>query len=274
MPSHEDNELVEERWIETEDSGDEEPCLDLFADPDPYDTFHFTFDAKKQASQDEGTNQINITLQGMKQENGQTIHSTGLTLWRASPILCDFLSSNHERYCKNKMVLELGAGLGLCGILSHRLGAKRVILTDGDTDSLAQMRSNVDSNLGDEKSTQNSDDDDNVPILKPSTYQLPCCQLRWGKNIEKFKQKWTIFEGIKYPGFDVILGSDIIYVEEILDPLFTTVINLLAPSPDACFLLSYARRNVNIDLVFECAKRHNLKWTEPGENEGVYIFHR
>ena len=90
------------RWIESEglSGNDESDDLvgDLFADPDPIDTFHFDFNSGK----------IHITLQGHKAENGQTLHSTGLTLWRASPLLCEYMVS--EQDCiRERTVLEVGS---------------------------------------------------------------------------------------------------------------------------------------------------------------------
>jgi 16S rRNA G966 N2-methylase RsmD len=226
--------MEDERWIEAEyvsttgdQSYDEEPDVgDLFADPDPYDTFVHEFGPHK------------IELRGFKEENGQTIPSTGLTLWRAAPLLCDFLHQNTE-LVEGKRVLELGAGLGLCGIFAEKLAAAEVFLTDGDTDTLAQLRENVESN---------------------GCSKTICPQLRWGHRIAEFVSL--------HGQFDVILAADIIYVEEIIEPLFDTVVALMKEK----FLLSYARRNVKIDLVLECAERHSLKWTQPTEAEGVYVF--
>eukprot|EP00957_Ditylum_brightwellii_P105294 8026843-Ditylum_brightwellii.AAC.1 len=102
-------------------------------------------------------------------------------------------------------------------------------------------------------------------------------------------------------GLDVIMGSDIIYTEEVLEPLFDTVVQLMMISssnkeedgekelsPSSLFLLAYTRRNVSIDLVLECAKRHNLSWIlesspslfgkkkkkeeEESKKEGVFVF--
>jgi len=282
--------IREERWIEMEadaiDDDDNEPKIqDLFADPDPYDTFRFNFrpalttkdaptddDARAQEVDggEEVAEEIAITLEGIKAENGQLLNSTGLTLWKASSLLCDFLCAN-PLLVRGRRVVELGAGLGLCGILAHRLGAVGTVMTDGDTDALENMRKNVDFNLR------------QVGVVADgaasSADLLPCAQLRWGRHVEAFKKRWTEDtadggdEGCD--GFDVIMGSDIIYAEDILEPLFDTVMELLSSSPKSIFLLAYARRNVKIDLVFECSERHGLSWVEPeGAEEGVFIFSR
>lgn len=228
-------EMMEDvRWIETEcDSGtvddddDDEPDVgDLFADPDPYDTFEHEVCGHK------------ILLHGHKAENGQTIPSTGLTLWRAAPLLCDFMQQNAS-LIEDQRVLELGAGLGLCGITAELLGAREVCMTDGDTDTLAQLRENVKAN---------------------GCTKITCPQLRWGHRVAEF---------VEHHGkFDIIIAADIIYVEDILEPLFDTVVALMGHT----FLLSYARRNVKIDLVMECADRHHLSWTQPSGDDGVYVF--
>eukprot|EP00978_Attheya_sp_CCMP212_P007268 scaffold16926_cov59-Attheya_sp.AAC.2 len=252
----------EEQWIEADGNGNvaeqEEDILgSLFADPDPTDVFFFEF----------GSN-IKIPLRGIKAENGQTLHSTGLTLWRASHLLCNYLVSHTKEIVENKTILELGAGLGLCGILAHKLGTRSVVLTDGDTDTLAEMRHNVLINTN--QTTEKQDGS------KIST--ITCRQLRWGRNVDTFfeqqKQVQTAINE-RWNGYDIIMGSDIIYVEEIIEPLFQTVVTLLGK--DGKFLLAYARRNVSIDLVFACAQRHDLTWTVncPDNNgEGIFIFER
>ena len=89
----------EESWIEEDDYPE---FKDLFADPDPMTSFTFTFPRP-------GGESITITLRGVKAENGQTLKSTGLTIWRASPLLCNFLAANPNTV-RAKTVLELGAG--------------------------------------------------------------------------------------------------------------------------------------------------------------------
>jgi hypothetical protein len=71
-------------------------------------------------------------------------------------------------------------------------------------------------------------------------------------------------------GFHLLLGSDIIYVEEILDPFFQSVDLLLADN--GAFWLAHARRNVKIDLVSETAGRYGFEM--PDDTEGVFVFRR
>ncbi|KAI2494226.1 lysine methyltransferase [Fragilaria crotonensis] len=143
------------------------------------------------------------------------------------PFMCDFMQQNVS-LIEGQRVLELGAGLGLCGITAELLGAGEVCMTDGDTDTLAQLRENVKAN---------------------GCTKITCPQLRWGHRVAEF---------VEHHGkFDIIIAADIIYVENILEPLFDTAVALMGHT----FLLSYARRNVKIDLVMECADRHHLSWT-------------
>mmetsp|Transcript_5561 Transcript_5561/g.8124 ORF Transcript_5561/g.8124 Transcript_5561/m.8124 type:complete len:265 (+) Transcript_5561:95-889(+) len=247
------NDKEEETWIEANwlcsEGGKEQDeneegldVFDLFSDPDPYDTFRFTF----------GSN-IALNLKGIKQENGQTLKSTGLTLWRASPALCEYMVPNAEPM-KGKKVLELGAGLGLCGLLAYFLGARQVVLTDGDTDVLANMRDNVASNTLNEHKSENT---------------ISCHQLRWGKSNHDTEVLATHFGK-----FDIILASDVIYMEEAIEPLFDTIMELLTMKKNGMVWLSYARRNVGIDAVLSCAQRHGLQWTTPEGTEGVFVLQR
>lgn len=251
-----DGEYIETTWVEMKDDEECDNFNGMFAEPCPMETFIHTFGS------------IEITLIGQHAENGQMLDSTGLTLWRAAPLLCDFLVENAADIVVGKTVLELGAGLGLCGILAGALGAKRVVITDGDSESLEGMRVNVDKNKG---------------ILLPGV--VDCKQLRWGMALSAFSrhcQKTAVntddgnvtpLAGSSQYRFDTIIGSDIIYTEGILDPLFTTV-NALLALRGGKFVLAYARRNVKIDLVFETATRHGFEWTSIDTSEGCFVFTR
>lgn len=352
----------ETRWIETEslqngsitaaaendyDEDGEQPyaALDsLFADPDPFETFTYHWTLKSQhdkGSNDEDSDpsnnheaddddtcnkhrEIRLSVTGHKAENGQTLHSTGLTVWRAAGILADWLVEQHRDHntddtddddntgndavlavlghgCSNKKtVLELGAGLGIPGMVCHKLGrAAVVILTDGDTDALANLRENVARNCC-TTATSTSTDNPTVPANATAATSMTnaniitCQQLVWGNkdHIQAVRESLSLLRASDSNrrsantaatadrGFDVILGSDIIYVNHVVDPLFDTVRQLLRCGDDGdddddgggVFLLAFARRNVSMDWVLDIAKRQGFVWETPETPEGVYIF--
>jgi predicted nicotinamide N-methyase len=354
---------TETRWIEAEslhldnsrqlsknnDDGDDNDdddeaaahatLTDLFADPDPYETFTYQWninvDTKSLHSSTavvEGSSishsqlpqpppppsmtTIDISVTGHKAENGQTLHSTGLTVWRASQILADWLvqsvtssaTATAPNRCSSPLarahpslsslaqcsVLELGAGLGVPGLVCHWLGAPIVVWTDGDTDTLANLRDNVDRNARQDATTDidtNHDVDDDTATRTRQIPHVSCRQLVWG-NSEQINNVLHCLRSVvvgdttadieslpdgessnndcpRY--FDVILGSDIIYVEHVIEPLFDTVAQLL-DKRRGVFLLAYCRRNVSISLVLSAAQQRGMVWHEPDAPDGVYQF--
>lgn len=260
MIKEEEGEYEETAWIEMREDEDDEGdlnCGGMFDDPDPLDVFEHEFCLNGGT---ESESRIAIAVEGYKAENGQQLNSTGLTLWRAAPLLCEFLTQNVNKYISGKYVLELGAGLGLCGILAGSLGAASVYMTDGDSDSLSRMRQNVARNK---------------QIITKGCGTIHCKQLRWGRHLTEFKKHCAL--PTPNGKFDVIMGSDIIYTQDILDPLFKTVDFLLKDNSNdvnGFFLLAYARRNVKIDYVFETAEKYGFQWTMPDHCEGCFIFSR
>lgn len=139
----------------------------------------------------------------------------------------------------------MGAGLGLCGILASRLEPQYLVLTDGDSDTLANLRHNVNANS----------DTHNVIVV---------AQLIWGEDLEKFRNL--------HGQFSVILGADIIYVPELLGRLWQTVDTLLTDS--GTFVLAYTRRNVSMDLVIQHATASGFQATSNSNDEKVFVFRR
>lgn len=195
-----------------------------------------------------------VQLRGFKLDSDETSRSTGVTLWQASPRLSDYLQSHPESCIRDKSVLELGAGLGLCGITAHCLGAKTVVMTDGDTQTLHQMRENVKLNCV-----------ENYVVSEPHSHSIISCkQLIWGSpHMEQFR--------VQHGQFDTIIGTDIIYSQDSVQPLFDTVAYLL-DKPAGQFVLSrYSKwNNVTDEVVIEAAKLRGLECTHP--SDGIFVF--
>eukprot|EP00986_Skeletonema_menzelii_P004113 scaffold1366_cov155-Skeletonema_menzelii.AAC.21 len=290
---------------DNDDDGDESSddgqsfLMDPFADPDPFQMFHFDFDLSctnnkngEEIDQADDTidgkaepnKTISLQIRGYKTDAEQVWQSTGLTLWRASHYLCEY-QVEHPELFSNKRVLELGAGLGLNGILAWRLSCcgaggtddgtqeksdverisdeytSEVCITDGDIDALVHLRDNVERN----RPLTDSDD------ITTSTSKVSCHQLIWGdESSQKFLQH--IAHNQKY---NVLLASDIIYSPVIVEPLWETVQTLLEKK-DGVFVMAFARRKVpvSIDLVLETAVEKGFRYELVKENleDGIWVY--
>lgn len=116
-------------------------------------------------------------------------------VWDAAVVLAEYLETN-PHMVKDKKILELGAGTGLAGMVAAHLGATTTI-TDRET-ALKYLVDNVRTNFQQDKQSQ--------PKIKA---------LDWGKDLQKFK-----------PEYDLIIGADIIYIEDTFDDLLKTLIHL------------------------------------------------
>lgn len=172
---------------------------------------------------------VDFKVKGLKQELGQTLSSTGLTIWRAAEHLCQFIIDNPDRF-NDKTVCELGAGLGLNSIMIEKCcTCSELVSTDGCEDTVRLL---IDNKI------------DNECFFSTSF-------LWWGEH-EDFLSE--------YPnGFDVLVAADVIYEDEQIEPLLSTVNDLLRDSGE--FILAFCRRNVPIDKVLAMAEeRYGMQW--------------
>lgn len=259
----------DEEWIESptgwgpkddrSDIGDDGDLPDLFASDDAEEWY--TYRLRVDGTTTAATSRT-VRLRGYKLDSEETYRSTGVTLWQAAPRLAEYLET-HPDACVGRSVLELGAGLGLCGIAAHYCGATTVVMTDGDTQALGRMRENVrhncDDNLGDYIG-----DASIATVATERRNAISCGQLIWGSShVGKFLER--------HGRFDTIIGADVIYTRESISPLLDTVVCMLK-RPHGQFVLSrYCRwNNVDDETVIEAAKLRCLDCTRP--SEGIYVF--
>ncbi|XP_036175789.1 protein N-lysine methyltransferase METTL21A isoform X1 [Myotis myotis] len=117
-------------------------------------------------------------------------------VWDAAVVLSTYLEMGAVEL-RGRSAVELGAGTGLVGIVAALLGAQ-VTITDRKV-ALEFLKSNVEANL---------------PLhIQPRAVVK---ELTWGQNLGSFS-----------PGeFDLILGADIIYLEETFTDLLQTLAHL------------------------------------------------
>ena len=150
------------------------------------------------------------------------------------------LSSSKKGMC----VLELGAGLGLCGLVAHRLlGAEaHTSLTDGDTAVLEQLRYNV---------ARNSDN---------SSTSIDCRQLIWGHEAQIAEWKR------QYGAADVILATDCLYMTQSVEPFFQTIHALLAEDGIVLYC-NYCACQAPVTFIAQTAHRYGLVLVDDSDVE-------
>ncbi|NWH40584.1 MT21A methyltransferase, partial [Chloropsis hardwickii] len=177
-------------------------------------------------------------------------------VWDAAVVLCAYLEMGGIDL-RDRSVIELGAGTGLLGIVVTLLGkgsfvvsfkanhscSARVTITDRAA-ALEFLESNVQANL--------------PPELRPRAVVK---ELTWGKDLHKFS-----------PGaFDLILGADIVYLEETFAELLQTLEHLC--SERAVILLS-CRIRYERDLKFLKMLRERFSVSEVhyDSSKDVHIY--
>jgi predicted nicotinamide N-methyase len=175
--------------------------------------------------------------------------STGMALWLGAENLTRWLVEENPDLVKDKKVLEVGAGVGLCGIAAFHLKASKVVLTDGDLDVLTNLRYNVEHNI----ITTNNNREEHI-----------CCQqLIWGKNLQEFQAT--------HGQFDIVLGTDLFYMARSLKPLFTTVDQLL--TKQGIFIACNVCANQHpMESILNSIEELGFRGTQAATD--VYLFRR
>ncbi|XP_010255783.1 PREDICTED: protein-lysine N-methyltransferase EEF2KMT isoform X3 [Nelumbo nucifera] len=139
---------------------------------------------------------------------------TGCAIWPSSLFLSEFILSYPEIF-SSKSCFEVGSGVGLVGIALTHAKASKVILSDGDLSSLANMKLNLEFyQLSTEKE------------MRQSQYQnfiswVECKHLPWESSTERELQDFMP---------DIVLGADVIYDPICLPHLIRVLSILLNPS--------------------------------------------
>ena len=151
--------------------------------------------------------------------------AVGYVLWNSAIVLSRLLVHNRD-LLKDKTVLEMGAGVGLCGIVAARY-AKEVCLSDFSDELCMNMKVNVGFNSGGELINGEGGtispscrcevrhlDWNNYPV--PSSSSLSSCSTGSGSDGKVFEPPHaTAFESVelnKY--YDIVIGSDVVCCAE------------------------------------------------------------
>lgn len=137
---------------------------------------------------------------------------TGCSIWPSSLFLSELILSRPELF-SNKLCFEIGSGVGLVGLCLAHVKASKVILSDGDLSTLANMKFNLElNNLNVETDMLQRNED---------TSTVKCLYLPWESASESQLQDIVP---------DVVLGADVIYDPVCLPHLVRLLTILLNPT--------------------------------------------
>ena len=258
------------------DSDDEEAAaaaassFNLFAATDPddmYETLSYADLLPRQRCAAHCPNST-ITLRARKQYE----NSTGAVVWKGSEVMAAYLVQHVATMVQNQRICELGAGVGLCGIVASRLGAKSVLMTDGDTTVLENLRHNVDLNSTTTTAAAAAEAAADSSSETTAAATISCPQLIWGK------ESGIIFaEAYGYQ--DVVLATDCVYITKSLRPLLETIHEILEPNSGVFLYVNTCASQCPIEAVFDIAQEFGLhcadSWCDSDDKDDtVYIFQR
>ncbi|KAL8246682.1 hypothetical protein R6Q59_007898 [Mikania micrantha] len=135
---------------------------------------------------------------------------TGCSIWPSSLFLSEFILSHPELFSM-KSCFELGSGVGLVGICLAHVKPSKLVLSDGDLSTLANMKLNLELN---HMSTQF---DSSESILEDPC-KVKCLYLPWESAVESDLQNLMP---------DIVLGADIIYDPQCIPHLVHVIATLL-----------------------------------------------
>lgn len=175
---------------------------------------------------------IRVVLHVIDDEPGAV--QSGHYLWPAAKMLADHLV---EKELANKVesVVELGAGCALASLTALQAwqpNLQCVVVTDHDPGVLERARSNHESTLNELYEQARSEDGLNNAINDVGSIPVVFEFLEWGndeklENIRNQLLEHTI-SGRKTA--DVLLGTDLIYSQEVVEPLLHTAAKLMHKS--------------------------------------------
>ncbi|XP_015229443.1 PREDICTED: protein N-lysine methyltransferase METTL21A [Cyprinodon variegatus] len=162
-------------------------------------------------------------------------------VWDAAVVLCMYLELGAVEL-KGRKAIELGAGTGLVGIVAALMGAN-VTITDRQP-ALELLSANVEANLPPE-----------------SRSSVVVSELTWGQGLQRFPQG----------GFDLVLGADIVYLEETFPSLLQTLEHLCSENT-IVLLACKIRYERDTDFLSMLRGRFSVEEVHYDKDRDIHVY--
>jgi len=172
-------------------------------------------------------------------------------VWPSSEALSSFFCDK-PHLVNGKKIVELGSGTGLCALVTAKLNADSVLLTDYSADAIDVISNSIGRNQLSNVCSVSS--------------------LRWGDDADS-QRILGEFGG----SFDLCIGTDVVYEPESVEPMFHSAFDLLKPS-GRFYLANHIHRYAALEeSVQACATKMGLveeKMDDIGEGIFFSVFSR
>ena len=158
-------------------------------------------------------------IQESEHHTSTELQYVGLQVWRGALLLADYILSNPDLF-KDKVVLELGAGVGLTSIVASFL-AKKVICTDIDVKGLLKL---IHRNF-----------------MRNKAYIKSKVDI---KGLDFLNLKWPTFYKKRIDEPAIILAADVIYDEIVTKGFVQTLTELLNSNVQKVVYITLEKRYV------------------------------
>lgn len=172
-------------------------------------------------------------------------------VWEAGACLAEYLMQ-HSDCVRGRRVIELGAGVGLTGLIAAAIGAESVHMTDYTDATLENLSYNVSINnkwLADRGI---------------DTGAVSIGNLEWGEYAEH--------DCCSHPA-DVLIAADVVYTVQCIPDLVATVSKFLSSGDTKLALFATTYRNRSTFALFEreLGKKH-ISCAYKSQDEMPYVF--
>ncbi|CAH1155806.1 unnamed protein product [Phaedon cochleariae] len=174
--------------------------------------------------------------------------TTGLRTWQAALVLSEWIFKNESLF-KNETIMELGAGVGLIGLVLRECSPKKIYLTDCHQTVLNNLCKNLKINIDKYRDKYRPDAQENEDSSFPRGFPIEdrCLYHNVGPpDTYVLKLPWeevNIEECHKLGVIDSIIAADIVYDED----SFVALVGALKCLTESC---SVKR------VIFSCTERN------------------
>jgi predicted nicotinamide N-methyase len=205
-----------------------------------------------------------FTIQGrtliLHEVQGRAHEGTGLCSWDGAVVLAKYLE--HAVPLSGLRVLELGTGTGVVGMAAAALGAIPT-LTDLDY-CLHNVRNNLRLNHFVVSDGKDDDEEEEEDARKDGPMAF-VTELDWTTDADTLRRQ--------FPGqYDLLIASDVVWLEELVQPYVSTVATLLHAS-GCSLLMSYQSRSKGVDTaLMQHFEGYNLSVRQLPQSEHHPIY--